>query len=80
MTRLEFEIVRPISLNHAWYNTKFGRRLTPAAEAYKEAVGWATKVAAIEQAWEPSTRYQFTLRVWFPDNSRRRDLDNLRGN
>lgn len=69
----------PISVNHCYFTDARGRRLlTATAEQYRDTVGWAAKVAWLEEG-QPELAGSLVLEFsyYLPDR-RRLDLDNTK--
>jgi crossover junction endodeoxyribonuclease RusA len=75
LPRLTVVLPVPPSLNHQYIHTRYGTRLTPAAEAFRQEAVLRARSALSGAQWPCSASYRLTVDVWFA-NRRRRDLDN----
>lgn len=75
LPRLTVVLPVPPSVNGMYIHSRWGTRLTPAAEAYRQEAVLRAREALRGAQWPSRACYRLTVDVWFA-NRRRRDLDN----
>lgn len=66
----------PPSVNSMYIHTRFGTRLHPKAEAFRDMAVLRIREALAGEYWPQEAQYRLTLHVWFPNEKQPRDLDN----
>jgi Holliday junction resolvase RusA-like endonuclease len=67
----------PPSINSQYIHTRYGTRLTPAAEAFRQEAVFLMREALHGAQWPSSAFCRVTLQAWFPNEKRPRDIDNI---
>lgn len=66
----------PPSINHMYIHTRYGTRLTPAADAYRQEAVLRLREALHGSQWPTAAHVRVTVQVWFPNEKKPRDVDN----
>ena len=68
--------ILPPTVNHMYAaNANGGKRLTDAANAFRELAGYTARAAATRTGFRPAPRMALTMRLTFGDR-RNQDIDN----
>lgn len=67
----------PPSVNSQYIHTRYGTRLTPAAEAFRQRAVLLVREALGGAQWPTEAFYRVTIQVWFANEKRPRDVDNI---